>query len=251
MTKLSLWAKHHPSKARIVIVLLHLLLNMLAVYTGVTLLQLNLIIPASAVYITILLFFTAVFLYPSAQQRNIRFNKRRLYIIRKSCDFTLCACSFVLVCFVANNYFNNNSSGASFTAGAAVYTKGDKKPGAAEIIASLAYRDKSTLTRSEKRILRNEFKLQLKVYAKAKLTKDDEAAAKAIFIILSIIGAVGLSFLLAGLACSISCNGSEAGAIVVMILGLTAIICLLIVVIKKIKSHKKKEKDAPAAVKPA
>jgi hypothetical protein len=250
MTKLSLWAKHHSARARTVIVLLHAVLNSLAVYTGFTLLQLGQVIPSSFVYVTMLLFFTAVFLYPSAQQRNIRFNKRRLYIIRKSCDFALCACSFILVCFTANNYCNYNPYAPAFTAGAAVCTKGDKKPGAEEILASLAHRDKSSLTRSEKRILRNEFKLQLKVYVKAKLTKDDEAAAKAIFITLSIIGAVGLTFLLAGLACSISCNGSEAGAILVMILGLTAIICLLIVAIKKIKSHKKKEKNTPE-VKPA
>ena len=248
MTKLSIWAKHHAAKARTVIVLLHAVLNTLAVYTGLTLLQLGRLIPSSLVYMTMLLFLTAVVLYPSAQQRNTRFNKRRSYIIRKSCDFALCACSFILVCFIANNYCNTNPY---VTAGAAVSAKGDKKPGAEQILASLAHRDKSTLTRSEKRILRNEFKLQLQVYVKAKLIKDDEAAAKAIFITLSIIAAVGLSFLLAGLACSISCNGSEAGAIVVMILGLTAIIGLLIVVIKKIKSHKKKEKDTAPEIKPA
>jgi hypothetical protein len=245
MTKLSLWAKYHPSKARIVIVLLHLLLNMLAVYTGIALLQPGLTLAAPLVYLAILLFFTTVLLYPGAKQTNKHFTKRHLYLIRKSFDVILAACSFLLVCFTANEYLNNNVFITAFTAGASVNTKDDKKQHAAEILASLTHRNKNTLTRSEKRILKNEFRRQLKVYIKAKLMKDDEEGSKALLIILAIIGAIGLTLLLGALACSIACNGSEAIAVLVGILGLTAIVFLLIVVIKKIKEHKKEEKATP------
>jgi len=134
----------------------------------------------------------------------------------------------------------------AFTAEAASVSKGGEKPTAAAILASLAFRNKSTLTRPEKRILKTEFKHQLKVYVKAKLTKDDEAAKKAVLIILSIIGAVGLVFLLAALACSISCNGSTGIAVLVGILGLVAIIYLLTFAINKIQQHHKKGMEEKA-----
>ena len=242
MVKLSLWAKYHPAKARTLIIFMHLVLNALAVYTGFALMQLDINIPAVLIYITTLLFFAAVLLYPRRQGIHIYFNKRQLYRIRKSCDFTLGICSFILVCFTFNNYKNDANTIAAFTAQAASFSKGGEKPSASAILASLSYRDKKTLTRSEKRILKTEFRHQLKVYVKAKLTKDDEAAAKSVFIILSIIGAIGLTLLLASLACNISCNGSEAAAIIVSIVGLAAIIWTLIIVINAIKRHKKKDK---------
>ncbi|MEP6726043.1 MAG: hypothetical protein ABJC98_09520 [Bacteroidota bacterium] len=250
MIKLSLWAKGHPAKARTVIILMHIVLNALAVYTGFALMQLDISMPAVFVYVTILLFFTAVLLYPRRHCKNVYFNKRQLYSIRKSCDFTLGICSFIFVCFAANNYKNDANSIAAFTAEAASFLKGGEKPTASAILASLSFRDKKTLTGSEKRILKAEFRHQLKVYVKAKLTKDDEAAAKSVFIILSIIGAIGLTVLLAGLACNISCNGSEAAAIILFIVGLSAIIWTLILVIKTIKRHKKKGKEASTQVKP-
>ncbi|MEO5684050.1 MAG: hypothetical protein ABIQ88_15515 [Chitinophagaceae bacterium] len=245
MIKLSFWAKQHPAKARAVIILLHILLNALAVYTACNLFQLRLSVPSAVMYTTVLFFLSAVLVYPSRQQKNKRFNKRHLYLLRKSCDFVLGACSFIIVCFAVNSYAYNNINTVAFSTAAAVYSKGGEKPGAAAILASLAQRDKSTLTRSEKRILKKEFNRQLKEYVKAKLTRDEEATEKAILIILSIIAAVGLTFLLAGLACNIACNGSEAAAILVSILGLTAIIFLLVLVIKKIKKHKKQQPAVP------
>ncbi|MEP7279675.1 MAG: hypothetical protein ABI813_13580 [Bacteroidota bacterium] len=240
MTKLSVWASHHRGKARILIVLMHLLLFVLAVNTGNSLMQLGIYPATFFIYIPVLLFFAVVFLYPSRWRSALRFSKRQWYAIRKSLDFILSACFFILVCFIANYYGRMQATGLVTTAEAADVANNPEKPTAATILTSLAYRDKSTLTRTEKRILKNEFRKQLGIYAKAKLTRDDEAGKKAVFIILSIIGAIGLCVLLAGLACSIACNGSAVGAVVVGVLGLAGILWLLIFVINKIKLHQKK-----------
>ncbi len=246
MIQISYWARRNPKKARVTIIVLHIILIGLAIYTGEGLKELGSIIPAWLPYALLPLFISMYFFYPSHNNIKTGISKMRKYRLQKSLDFCSAVFSFVLVCYVANNVslpYISIVSGASIE----TITKEGSKPTAEEILSSLSHRDKSTLTRSEKRILKSEFKKQLKVYVKAKLTKDDEAAAKAVFIILSIIGAVGLTFLLAALACSLSCNGSEAGAILLLIFGITAIVLLLILAIKKIKSHKKPDAEtAPA-----
>jgi hypothetical protein len=248
MIQISYWARRNPKKARIYIILLHIMLMGLAIYTGTGLLEFGLIIPAWLPYALLPLFISLCFFYPSHNNIKTGFSRMRKYRLQKSLDLCSAIFSFVLICYVANNIslpFISTASGARIETS----KKNNSKPTAEEILASLSHRDKSTLTRSEKRILKSEFKKQLKVYVKAKLTKDDEAAAKAVFIILSIIGAVGLTILLAALACNLACNGSEAGAILLLLLGISAIVFLLILVIKKIKSHKKPDTESTPAPK--
>jgi hypothetical protein len=220
----------------------------LAIYTGTGLQAFGIIMPAWLPYALLPFFISLYFFYPSHNNLKIGYSRMRKYRLQKSLDFCSAIFSFILVCYVANNI---NLPYVSTVSGSSIETikKNDSKPTAAEILASLSHRDKSTLTRSEKRILKSEFKKQLKVYVKAKLTKDDEAAAKAAFIFLSILGALGLTFLLAALACNLACNGSEAGAILLLVFGISAIVLLLILAIKKIKSHKKRDTESTPAPK--
>lgn len=241
MTQLSYWAKCHPRQARAIIVICHIVLIALAIYTGTALSGLSIHLPVSAAYAAAFAFFIAIFMYPRRGNPPARFNKRQRYTLHKSCDIVLALCSFIAVCLIANNWYGDTRPLFAENAIAAAYTKAVAKPTAEEILASLKYRDKRSLTRQEKRILHHEFRKQLLVYAKAKLRHDDEAAAKAVFIILSIIGAIGLTVLLGALACNIACNGSEAAAVILMIVGVTGIVFLLIGVINQIKKHKKSD----------
>lgn len=251
MKKLSFWASKHPVKARKAILLLHIILILLASYTGLGLYELDIPVPIWLVYATACLFFTAIFLYPERRAPMPDSNRRRRYAIRKTCDTALAACSFIFVCFAVNNSAAFRTAHIVLTAQALTNASGETKPAAQQILAELVYRDKHTLTRSEKRILKHEFNHQLKLYAKAKLMRDEEAGGRAILIILSIIGAVGLTFLLGGLVCNLSCNGSEAAAILLGIIGLAGIIFLLVLAIKKISSPHKKERPAPETGKAA
>ena len=74
--------------------------------------------------------------------------------------------------------------------------------------------------------------------------KDSSKGDKTLLIILSVIIALGLLSGLAALSCSLSCNGSEALALIVGIGGTFLIIFFLALIIKHIsnQSLKKKEK---------
>ncbi len=113
-----------------------------------------------------------------------------------------------------------------------------KNPTAQEILASGKTRE--SLTHTEKKILKKEFYKQLKIYASAIITGDKETSGKAWKIALAIIAMVGLIYLLAALACSLSCSGSDAAAIIVGTLGLTGIIFGFVLLMKRIRRGPKK-----------
>src|SRR6185503_15859954 len=218
MRKISLWARHHRPAAIASLVVIKLLLAALAYYIGSALLDLNIHIPFFVLVSTMAIFLLAALLYPSRRRHGA--SKRQRYTWQKSCDFAIAACSFVMIATLVNS--NGAVSGITDSFASQVTTV--ETPTAEEILASLKYRDKSTLTRHEKRILKDEFKKQLKLYAVAKVTGNKDGAGKALLITLTIIGALGLLYLVAALACTLSCNGSDAAAVVVFILGLAAVV---------------------------
>jgi hypothetical protein len=245
MRKISAWAKYHPYQARVYIVLIKVALFIAAIFTGRLFNELSIhLSPLTGVAAGALLII-ASFIYP--KKTISRFVKKKSYAFRKRCDFVLAFSTFMLISVLANNnhlfIYNTPSSAATQLS----ITRATP-PTAEEILASLKYRDKSTLTHQEKRILKKEFEKQLTIYAKAKVTGDKDGE-KAVLIILTIIGAIGLSLLLGALACSISCGGADGLAILVAVVGLTGIIWGSIVLIKRItKLHSKKANTTPGPV---
>jgi hypothetical protein len=240
MRKISLWAKHHRFEAIAFIVIIKLLLAVIAFYLGSLLLELKFYIPFSVFIIALTVLITAALLYPS--RRLSRLSKKKFYIRQKSCDFLIATCSFVMIGTLVNN--NLPVPGATISSASTVTTS--TTPTAEEILASLQYRDKSSLTKQEKRILKEEFKKQLNLFAKAKIAGNKKDGANALWIILTIIAALGLLYLVAALACSIACNGSDAAAIIVAVLGAAAVIWGAIAVIKRIsRGPKNKKVDSP------
>lgn len=232
MKKLSFWAKENPWQARIVIILSHFVLIILALYIGGSLSGLEIQLPAWLLSLFLSLFILGVFFYPSRQKRNLI--KKDLYYIRqKSCDFLLAATGFCMMLCLANK---NNGSVNFFQSAAASsrINKEKEKPTAQQILASLEFRDKSTLTRSEKRILKKEFRVQVKNYVIATVKGNKAQANSTLLIILAIVVALGVLILLAGICCSISCSGSAGLAIALFILGTAGIIWGLISVIRSI-----------------
>jgi len=240
MRKISLWARHHRPSAISSLIVIKLLLAALAYYIGSALLDLSIHIPFFVLLSAMAVFLLAALLYPSRRQYSG--SKKQRYTWQKSCDFTIAACCFLMIASLVNS--NGAVSGITDSFASQVTTV--KTPTAEEILASLKYRDKSTLTRQEKRILKDEFKKQLKLYAVAKVTGNKDGAGKALLITLTIIGAIGLLYLVAALACSLSCNGSDFAAVVVALLGTAAIVWLVIVLIKRItRGPKMKNKTEP------
>lgn len=237
MKSISYWAKHNPRKARIIIALSHIVLILIACWVGFKIFLYDFKLPAFLLYLFVLMFFVAAAFYPPVKKKN--------YLRQKISDFTLAASTFCMIVCLANNQsvsttiFNTTiaSSNSSVTAA-------KEPPTAEQILESLKFRDKSTLTKAEKRILKKEFKEQLKIYTKAKITGDKQKASDTGLIILAIMVALGLFTLLATLSCSLSCNGAEGAAIVVALLGTAAIILGLVLVIKRInRGPRKKEEE--------
>jgi len=234
MRKLSLWARHHRWKARIVIITSQILLAWLAYITGNGLRNLNIIVPGPLLYILLLLFMVIAFAYPHRSKEKD--GKRYSFTYRKTLDSLAALCSFCILC-CANNRQEIFFPGLQATNNS-VSPEKKSGPTAQEILASLSHRDKSTLTRSEKKVLKKEFRSELKKYVNAKIRKDPTRADQALLIILAIIVALGLLYLVAAAACSLSCSGADAAAALVAIVGTVGIIWLLVIIIKNIVRRK-------------
>jgi len=233
MRNISYWAKHHAYRARSYIILLRIILSGLAFYVGTALYSLHIVLPPATLFFSIILFVTAAVFYPDRSKRYIR---------QKTIDFIVTACSFLMICHICNNYrIPSWMTATVFGTNTGKEYARSTKPTAAEILASRPVNGKDHLTRQEKKILKKEFRRQLKVYVSAKLKGDTHTAEKILLILLSIVVAVGLFYLVAGLACSLSCSGAEGLAVIVLLLGTIGIIIGLIRAIKainKIGRHK-------------
>lgn len=235
MKKISYWASRHIKTARLLLVCIKFLLIALAYYTGMELYKMEVILPSDEInYIALLVLFIVIVIYPRRTKTVL--SKNRAYIKQKTCDFILPLCSFIIIATTVNN-------GGAVTYHSSAYGSAIlKNPTAQEILAS--GKTKAMLTRTEKKILKREFYKQLKIYASAKITGNEETSGKAWKIILAIIACVGLVYLLAVLACNLSCSGSDAAAAIVLVLGITGLVFGMIALMKRIHRGPKKPKEA-------
>lgn len=236
MIKLSKWARLNPWKARAIVVLSHVLLVLMSIATGSRLQEAGILVPATLVYAALGVYILAVLFYPV-----FKGDRRRFYLQRKPMDFFLVASGCIMIAGISNQP-GLSQIGLSSTNAATIKIKPIKHdPRATAILASLEHRDKHSLTRIEKKILRREFKFQLKEYITASITKDSQRAANAGLIILAIIGAIGLFILVLSLSCNLSCNGHDGAAAAVALLGTAAIVIGLLFVIRSIRKKSLKQ----------
>lgn len=241
MLAISTWGKHHPVAARLIIAVSHLLLLFLALLLGTWIQQAGWRISPVVVLAACGAFTWACITYPARTRGK---KPQGYYTQQKWRDLVLAASSFLALVSLVHDRPASGIAGFFSEAHAATTSWAvgkEKNPTADEILASLEHRDKKSLTRQEKRILRKEFKKQVGVYALATIKNDKVAKQSAGLKILAIVGAIGLIILVAALACSLSCNGMDGAAIMVGVLGTAAIIIGLIAVLKAI-NRKKREK---------
>jgi len=245
MRTISNWARIHPVYARILIILFHLLGGLIAYFLAKEMFDRGIILPGVISGVLIFLFFVAVLLYPD-RIRGVKKSSWQ-YARQKSCDFLLAFCGFGLACFFCNRVMFNQlpiyqSVRATMIIEKPLYKHAESKT----LLDALksGERKSKDLTRKEKRIQKDEFKYQLVRYADAKLHGDKAKSGDAGLIILAILGAGLLLYLVAALACNLSCNGSDAAALIVGILGTAGIIIGLIAVIHAIKRKGRKKEEA-------
>lgn len=240
MQSISLWAHRHRPYAITLIVVLKIAFVFLALSAGILLRQQQVILPGTASYVCVGMMILLYLYYP-------HFAKK--YRSRKRMEMAFLFFSFWGAAFWSNQF--NPTLQSSSPVFASVHPIKVKKPTAQQIIESLKYRHKSSLTRVEKRILKKELKIQAKQYVSAKLSGDKEKARKTWLTLAVIVGALGILYLLAALTCTIACNGADGAAIAVAIIGFAGIIWGTIALIRRINKKKKEKQptkeDVPAS----
>jgi len=235
MRSISLWAKHHRQHARIIIIICRFLLICLACFLGTQLSQ-SAVMPSPLwTFFFMVVFFITGAHYPSERSAK-NYRKRKLY------DLIIASCGFLMAVCVTSELNKPFIGYQSVEATAAAVPSLYKFPEAEKLLKQFEKGEKIKFSARKKRIIKKEFNYQLLKYAKAKFTGNKSTADQTLLIILACIAAVGLLYLVAGLACTLSCNGSDAAAIIVAILGTAGVIWGLVAIIRSIKRKRSKAK---------
>ena len=214
MRTISFWAGRHVLATRFSIILgLYPLLNLAGWFLGEALASGGVFISTSFYYLLSLLFLAVFVIYPFKNQKKSKYN----YSFRKTLDVSMAVITLCFVMVWGNNLHKGieqqglvNSAQASFNA------------------PSTVEKNSPTLEKGENPVK----KLIKSLRKKYKNASKDEKTG---MIVLAIVIAVALAVLLGALACNIACAGSEAGALVLLILGFGAIAFGLARVIRRIK----------------
>lgn len=234
MIQISYWAKNHKAMARVLLAILHTVLYIATVYVAILLDQVNVhlhyTVPLAAFVLTV----ASVCVYKSSRQAKKSFLVD--YYKRKSCEFIFLWTTIICICFVYNKdsrvaYFNSYQTlNGSFSISE---KKVKEKP--------------ATSDNTSKKSVRKQVKELIRELKKNRASSGGKTA----LIALVVLGGIGLTLLLAGLSCNLSCNGNEALANVVLVGGLAAIIFLMVLAIKKINRSRRVGEEAQIPYLPA
>ncbi len=235
-----MWAKNHLWPARLIIIFSFGLLNIAAIITGMLLDDLAVSIPPAVLTVIIAVYFTSVLFYPHKHKKR-KLTPALFYIQQKTCDILLAAAAFFIMVCISNDRFRSLQYFPSLQAA----TTSKQLPPTDSILKtykSIGAFSASLKDENGKHLKWKERKKLLKEQIRAiKKSKDTSKGGKVALIILSVIVAVGLIALVGSLACSLSCNGSDAAAAIIGIGGTALVVFLLVIAIRAITGKKKKK----------
>lgn len=226
MKSISKWAANHKALARIYIVAIYFLLNLVGIFTGDLFHSMGIIFNSLFLFIALTISITGLIFYPS--KRNKYFIKN-FYLKQKIADCLLVSATFLFIVYTGNSFSNFQRNASASSAFGFVNISSP----AAELVPGNGYKKEPHL--SKKQLRKNIRSIVKDIRKKYKESTNTE---KTIYIILAVLAAAALGYLLAGLACSISCSGSEALAYVVFFVGLGAIVFGLVKLIQRISRGK-------------
>jgi uncharacterized membrane protein len=233
--QLSYWAKQHKWSSRFIIIISFIIMNALGIITGFLFSDLNIEFSAWFLVLAILIFGIAWLRYPA--------KKSSPYGFRKTCDAVLISTTFLMFMYFGNRQVTPISPSV-FSASAITSTLLPKD--STKTYKSPEDFKKSLQDKNGKPLKWKERKKLLKQQVKAiKKDKTLSAGGKVGLIILCVVMALVLTYLVAAIACSLSCSGAEGAAVVVAIFGLAGVALLTFFVIRSIvrKSRREKEKE--------
>lgn len=234
MIQISYWAKNHKAMARVLLAILHTVLCIATIYVAILLDQIDVHLHYTVPLAALVLSVASVMVYKSSKQAKKSFVID--YYKRKGCEFIFLWTTLICICFMYNKdsrvaYFNSYQTlNGSFSIS-------DKK----------VKEKPATSDNTSKKSVRKQFKALLRELKKNRASSGGKTA----LIALVVLGGIGLTFLLIGLSCNLSCNGNEALANFVLVGGLAAIIFLMVFAIKKINRSQRVEEEVPIPSHPA
>lgn len=250
MRKISLWAKNHKGPARFTFAISLLLLGGIAIITGVLLHEIAVLVSPGILLAFAGVYFAAAIAYPKRTEKKKNPVSPGFYRQQKTCDWLLAASTFCMVLYIGNQPAQLAISTAPLQAahpvGTSVPTDSTIKTykTIASFTASLKDENGKSLKWKEKKKLLKE---QIRAVKKA---GDLSKGAKVALIILSVLVALGLLFLVAALACDLSCGGSGFGAVLVALGGVGLTIFLFILALRAISGRKRQPKKTAEPPKP-
>ena len=239
MKQISYWAKKHVWQTRLLIIGIYVLLNVIGIFTGKLLKEINIIIPQ--VYFTAFIICTiALWIWYPDKNAKKRISSSVLYARKKLFDFSLGTVTFLMIIYSGNNWEHLFIKSQSANATNIFNTNKDSAiyniPIIKNFIASIKAMDVDKIGQREKlRIIKKQIKT-------IKSDKETSKGDKTLLIILSILVALALLIGLAALSCSIACSSSGALAIIVALGGTFLIIFFLVRIIKNINNPREKKK---------
>ena len=241
MKKISVWANRHKWQARIILVIAIFLLSGAGIASGLLLKDISVVIPSSLLLLFVLIYFTGLVLYPAQAARN-RLGSSLFYRQQKMADIILAASAFLLFVCISNDASPSKILFPGFQPASASIpvSVADSTVRAYKTFAEFS---KQMKDENGKQLQWKERKKLLKQQVKAiRQANDMSRGEKTVLIILSVLLAMGLIFLIAGLSCSLSCSGAEGAAIVLALGGTALIVFLLILAIRSINNKGRKKR---------
>lgn len=240
MYRISLWGRQHIWTTRFLIVAIYVMLNVTGFLLGEQLAANGIYLSQTHFYIGTALVLAGFFAYLSKKSKK---DFKHFYRFHKSCDALLVSGTFVLlVCLAQPQSLPQPWMGLQANA-TIVTTPANSEPNAQakqsifRKVANGAIKWLGIDKAIQKKIQKNWQRLQYEY-------KRSSDGGKIALIVLTILVAVALSFLVIGLACNLSCNGSDAAAILVGVLGMGLIIFLSVKVINRINRGPRQPKAA-------
>lgn len=226
MKKIAFWARENKQTARLTIVICYILLNVIGLFLGDVIHSLNVELTPLFLAIAISLTLIGWMIYPSKFRRK---DYRNYFWRQKAADLILVSTTFLFVVYLGNSLNSNWNSLRNPLQAASIANTNNPTNVRTSPVAKTTVSKKSL-----RKKIRAEFKRLRKAY------KESSKADKTAYIIFAVLIAATLTVVLGAAACSISCSGSEALALVVFFVGLGGIVFGLIKWIQRITRGKPK-----------
>ena len=210
MLQLSYWAKDHPLKARWLIAILRVIIALLAVRCGLIFYVENVRFSNQYLAVALSIFAVGWFFYPYVLKKDN-------YLRQKCCDFLMGLGAFLIIACWGNRLPEIIIPHATAAPAFTVLKPIDRHLNFVQGV-----------------------KQSFGKFIQYRLEKLEARKNRGLWIALIILGALLLLFFLIALACSIACNGMEALAFAVLLIGLVGIVYGCIFLIRRVLGKHRK-----------